>query len=1183
MVSSKYYDIIASGGVKNFIPEFIIKSEQYCRVYNYVYDPLGVEGDVDTNTGLFIRVVNSPNSNDLVTLEKWTLVDNYISFYDELNGPSKLVIEVATTPEELGDALAGAAADRAELAADEAEASAASALVSENAAAADLVLTNADAASTAADVVSTNADAASTAADLVLTNADVVSTNADVISTNADAASTAADAISTAADVVSTNADAASTAADVITTTTNVTNSQLDAWEAEAEAMTADSYANQVVDVFVNEYTSNGDGTFTSTPTIKYSSLHYAVKSGEYSPTTNKSMIPISYHTAGALAVSNTDPDVLVGTTHLYTGTGLAHDEVTGLNTCDFRVSGNGSGFYLVRADIGAGVVLDNPTELVTGDNSTFDATLGDWTSNSAATIALVSNQMQITTVGTDGYAKLDNVIPAAGKYYVEFDLTGVTTSVAVGVLGNFATPVNKGDGKYSVVIESTGAGYIIVRGNVADTSICTIDNFRAVRIEEPGETNWQSYDSTSGETPRGLCRVHIKSRSTVRYHNVYDGLRGSDNQIYTNDTLAETNDPRMDFISSGITLTSGQNEVNENLVTYVLEQTHFCTHVKWGTTNHGKFYIEAYNPVTGEGFIYYTGSGTAGHELPHSQSVALDYVEGKNLTSALSWGIHALDNTSYLNFDDGATSAGTYFPNISNASIGVDGVNLNELNSECIMYYKSKSETYTTGTYIGTGASGNKIVTRDVNGVARKPRRVVIKSLSAVGNWGIHDTTRGEGKIEFNTSDVEYVADIIDIVVDGIIHKTAVADYNELGIEYLYQVEFDTNSDGGGSKADLPSLTSTVQGTDLNIAYSDGYGANGAVNTNELIAGDTAISNAIFTDGDGMYHISKIEGGAFVASKDEPIFQLPATRTVAGYNPDIYDTDGKQYGSTNGDEKVVNGTFDTDLTGWTTSGTVIVSSTNSSLYWDRNNGGLYDFYQEIPTTIGEELTLSIDLLQVPLGGVGRLYIGTSQGLNDLGFIAYNIDELGTKSINIIPSSSSIFIHPAYGTALSGVAIFDNISLFETNIEKDTQLSTRTPLNTIVEVAQGQPVDLHEWKAPSINTDKIAVQSLNTTSLVVADEFDLGQSWVDVTADMGLGIDYLNDTGKPISVHVKVYNSTGTSSAILAIVDGIDVDRSIVLNDNYSLVVSFTVPSGSVYRVSSSGGVVDGLYWSELR
>lgn len=62
----------------------------------------------------------------------------------------------------------------------------------------------------------------------------------------------------------------------------SATDAQLEAWKSEAQRLTANSYANEAVDVEVKHYTSNGDGTFTSTPqTGIYSSLHYKTKSGD--------------------------------------------------------------------------------------------------------------------------------------------------------------------------------------------------------------------------------------------------------------------------------------------------------------------------------------------------------------------------------------------------------------------------------------------------------------------------------------------------------------------------------------------------------------------------------------------------------------------------------------------------------------------------------------------------------------------------------------------------------------------------------------------------------------------------------------------------------------------------------------------------------------------------------------
>ena len=108
MISNKYFESL-DGTTKTFLADFVIKSEQYCRVYNYKYDPNGVDGEVDSATGLFVRTNNAPASADQLNLDDWALVNNIISFYTAPPANSTLVVEVATTPEELGEAVAGSA------------------------------------------------------------------------------------------------------------------------------------------------------------------------------------------------------------------------------------------------------------------------------------------------------------------------------------------------------------------------------------------------------------------------------------------------------------------------------------------------------------------------------------------------------------------------------------------------------------------------------------------------------------------------------------------------------------------------------------------------------------------------------------------------------------------------------------------------------------------------------------------------------------------------------------------------------------------------------------------------------------------------------------------------------------------------------------------------------------------
>jgi len=71
----------------------------------------------------------------------------------------------------------------------------------------------------------------------------------------------------------------------VIDSAESAAEAELRAWEAEADALTAVSYAVEAEDVLVNVVTSDDDGNFTYAPqTGVYSSLHWATKSAVFNP-----------------------------------------------------------------------------------------------------------------------------------------------------------------------------------------------------------------------------------------------------------------------------------------------------------------------------------------------------------------------------------------------------------------------------------------------------------------------------------------------------------------------------------------------------------------------------------------------------------------------------------------------------------------------------------------------------------------------------------------------------------------------------------------------------------------------------------------------------------------------------------------------------------------------------------
>ena len=134
---------------------------------------------------------------------------------------------------------AGASETNAASSATSATNSAAAALVSENAAAADLVLTNADVVSTAADLVATNQDTIDTAADRVQTGLDAAATAADLVQTNIDQLAVAADLVQTNQDTIDTAADVVAADASAVAAALSETNAGVSETNAAASAASA--------------------------------------------------------------------------------------------------------------------------------------------------------------------------------------------------------------------------------------------------------------------------------------------------------------------------------------------------------------------------------------------------------------------------------------------------------------------------------------------------------------------------------------------------------------------------------------------------------------------------------------------------------------------------------------------------------------------------------------------------------------------------------------------------------------------------------------------------------------------------------------------------------------------------------------------------------------------------------
>jgi len=600
-------------------------------------------------------------------------------------------------------------------------------------------------------------------------------------------------------------------------------------------------------------------------------------------------------------------------------------------------------------------------------------------------------------------------------------------------------------------------------------------------------EVKLQSDDSViaSGSCVLNLVKVKIKKRSGGDFDDdnsanfVFDGLRLKTDVIKTGQTDARATVAGIDFSGSNIIIKGNDANTNEIDSEYVMGVTLY-THIKWGMTSHNKFYVEAYNPVTKEGMILYSGSGSAGHEIKHSMGVELDYFGYKNLTSAIEWRVGTRYNggtNKYLVLNTDASIATNSGQNEStnNSIIFGTSTSCNASTDTYIAYYKCKSETFTIGTYIGTGASGNKIVTTDVNGKEVKLRDVVIKRIDDVGDWVVLDSARNDADLTLNGSGAEESRHKLNyttgyIVIDDT--STYGGGINKLNAQYLYMGYIDTNATitPDDSYYNKPVDSSDVDATDTTTTTAD-YTVDTIVKDStsgkmykaivDITSGDLltntdkfkALSTLSITDGtfittngiDGQGYIHSTEkftgtidfsgvsdglkwvgkrGTNFVFEDKKPMNGL-YTKTSADDNR-LVNIDGKLY-DTVGGELVVGGNFDTqadvDLINSTT-GTVSLSSGKLRVTQDGSIGEAYTQY--IDTIIGEEYIISCN----DIGGTANGYFFPVKS-DDSYYLSLGYNTTGNLSGTFIASETTARVKFRVIDGTDDYAEFDNISVYK--------------------------------------------------------------------------------------------------------------------------------------------------------
>ena len=267
------------------------------------------------------------------------------------------------------------------------------------------------------------------------------------------------------------NATTATTQAEIATTqatsaSSSATQAQLYEWETEAERLTADSYATEAEDVFVKLVTSDGDGTFTYTPTTDYSALHWAAKSmaGDIAPIIHAATAKTTPVDADEFAIADS-----VATFGL--------KKVTWANIKTALTS--------LFAPIASPSFTGTPTAPT--------APAGTNTTQLATTAFVLANSMAIATKATYTSILVDGVeltIPApaliAGKD-LYFSKTEITTVQYANTIGGF---------HYSLVPHAEAA-----TGNKTEADMVKLRGINAYSI-------WTLWDRPICPDPRGKAKV---------------------------------------------------------------------------------------------------------------------------------------------------------------------------------------------------------------------------------------------------------------------------------------------------------------------------------------------------------------------------------------------------------------------------------------------------------------------------------------------------------------------------------------------------------------------------------------------------------------------------------------------------------------------------------------------------
>ena len=280
---------------------------------------------------------------------------------------------------------------------------------------------------------------------------------------------------------------------------------------------------------------------------------------------------------------------------------------------------------------------------------------------------------------------------------------------------------------------------------------------------------------------------VWIKRRNSAEDHALYDSVRGTNEQLSSNTTAAQATNSSpylglTSFDSDGFT--SGNNGgTNRSPNTYVAWNWKAGGTAVSNTDGTITSQVSA-NTAAGFSIVSYTGnsssSATVGHGLDSIPELTIFKQLSSGGTSGGYWNVYYtpsnivgfLNETNALASNNGGTNGSVDISNMDSTKFGflVGSSSVNNQNnnlSEYIVYaFHSVAGYSKIGSYTGTGAAGNPIVT------GFKPAWVMIKGTHVVDWWIADNKINSSDNITkwlyANDSSSETTLDILNFTNSG-------------------------------------------------------------------------------------------------------------------------------------------------------------------------------------------------------------------------------------------------------------------------------------------------------------------------------------------------------------------------------------------------------------------------------